>query len=116
MPKLHSKLGFMHECLIVFSFFGARGEQLFEGEPFLCALFQDFHDNGRCTGMDGADIAIIANSIVADRIDLSRQDPLRTGQVERTAQIASPSGSASRQRPIASTSTTSHYLTKSRSF
>ena len=38
MPKLHSKLGFMHECFVVFSFFCARGEQLFEREPALGAL------------------------------------------------------------------------------
>ena len=31
--------------------------------------------------MDGADVAIFADSIVADRIDLSRQGPLRTEQV-----------------------------------
>ena len=35
MAKLHSELGFMHECLVFFSFFGAGSEQLFEREPFL---------------------------------------------------------------------------------
>ena len=81
MAKLHAELGFMHECLVVFSFFGSGSEELLEREPLLSALLEDFHDDGRGTGMDGADVAIVADSIVADRIDLSRQGPLRTEQM-----------------------------------
>ena len=34
VAKLHSELGFMHECFVIFPS-SARGEELFEGEPAL---------------------------------------------------------------------------------
>ena len=43
MAKLHPELGFMHECFVVFSFFGPRSEELFESEPALGAFLEDFH-------------------------------------------------------------------------
>ena len=79
VAKLHAELGFMHECFVFVAILGPRGQQLLQGEPALSPLLQDFHHDRRGAGMDGTDVAIAADSIVAGRVDVGCQGPLRTG-------------------------------------
>ena len=67
--------------------------------------------------VNGADVAIIADSIVADRIDLSRQGPLRTesGRTDGSDCLAERFGISSETHRFDILATSDH-LTKSRSF